>query len=83
MQSVYILESITHPGTYYVGCTDDVDDRLRRHNAGYGESQSRHTSMKGPWKVVVQIEFEDRAKAFAFEKYLKSGSGRAFSKKHF
>jgi putative endonuclease len=33
--------------------------------------------------VLVQIGFEDRQKAFAFEHYLKSGSGRAFAKKHF
>jgi hypothetical protein len=39
--------------------------------------------MYGPWKLVVQIGFEDKVKAFAFEKYLKSGSGRAFAKKHF
>jgi predicted GIY-YIG superfamily endonuclease len=39
--------------------------------------------MYGPWKLVVQIGFDDKAKAVAFEKYLKSGSGRAFAKKHF
>ncbi len=36
-----------------------------------------------PWKVTVQIGFEDKSKAFAFESYLKSGSGHAFAKKHF
>jgi hypothetical protein len=28
------------------------------------------------------IRFEDDARAFGFEKYLKSPSGRAFAKKH-
>jgi putative endonuclease len=83
MQYVYILQSLKHPDKYYVGCTNDVSERLREHNAGRSESQSRHSSLHGPWKLVVQIGFEDRAKAFTFEKYLKSGSGRAFAKKHF
>ena len=83
MQHVYILQSLSQPERYHVGCTDDVGERLRRYNAGWAESQSRHSSTYAPWKFVVQIAFEDRAKAFAFEKYLKSGSGRAFAKKHF
>jgi len=83
MQYVYVLQSLKQPERHYVGCTDDVEERLRRHNAGWSESQSRHTSANGPWKIIVQIGFEDRAKAFAFEKYLKSGSGRAFAKRHF
>jgi hypothetical protein len=29
------------------------------------------------------IAFNDEQRAIAFEKYLKSGSGRAFAKKHF
>jgi len=32
---------------------------------------------------LLQITFYQKHKAFAFEKYLKSGSGRAFSKRHF
>jgi len=83
MQYVYILQSLTYPDKHYVGCTKDVIERVEQHNAGRAESQSRHTSIYGPWKLVVQIGFEDSAKASTFEKYLKSGSGRAFAKKHF
>jgi predicted GIY-YIG superfamily endonuclease len=83
MQHVYILQSLEPPERHYVGCTDDVPKRLERHNAGRSTSQSRHTDMHGPWKLVVQIGFEERSKAFAFERYLKSGSGRAFAKRHF
>ena len=83
MQYVYILKSLTHLDKHYVGCTNDVIERLHQHNAGHADSQSRHSSIYGPWKLIVQIGFEDRTKAFAFEKYLKSGSGRAFAKKHF
>ena len=83
MQHVYILQSLKSPDRHYVGCTNDVDERLRRHNSGFLESQSRHSSKNEPWRVVIQIGFEDEKKAFAFEKYLKSGSGRAFAKRHF
>ena len=83
MQYVYVLQSLENADKHYVGCTNDVASRLQRHNAGYAGSQSRHSSMHGPWKVIVQVGFEDRSKAFAFEKYLKSGSGRAFAKRHF
>jgi len=83
MHYVYILQSPKFPDKYYTGCTHDVEERLKRHNAGKSDSQSHHTSLYGPWKLIVQIGFEDKTKAFSFEKYLKSGSGRAFSKKHF
>ena len=83
MHYVYILQSVEHPDKHYTGCTHDVDDRLHRHNSGQSASQSRHSAIYAPWKLLVQIGFEDRTKAFAFERYLKSGSGRAFAKKHF
>ena len=83
MWYVYILQSVGDSEKFYTGCTNDVPDRVRRHNVGQAESQSRHTSLNGPWKLIVEIGFDDRSKAFAFEKYLKSGSGRAFAKRHF
>ena len=83
MHFVYILQSLEYPDKFYTGCTMDVEERPKRHNAGQSDSRSRHSAMYGPWKLVTQIGFEDKSKAFAFEKYLKSGSGRAFAKKHF
>lgn len=83
MQHVYVLQSLQFPDKHYTGCTNNIEERLLRHNSGKSASQSHHTSTYGPWKLVVQISFDDTAKAFAFEKYLKSGSGRAFAKKHF
>jgi putative endonuclease len=34
-----------------------------------------------PWRVETYLGFSDEAKAVAFERYLKTGSGNAFSKK--
>jgi putative endonuclease len=59
--------------------TNDPARRLDEHNGG----KSVHTNKYRPWKLMVSIGFADAAKAVAFERYLKSGSGRAFAKKHF
>ena len=79
MTYVYILQSETDPTKYYVGLSSDPSRRLDEHNSG----KSIHTNKHKPWKIVVTIGFADLAKATAFERYLKSGSGRAFAKKHF
>jgi putative endonuclease len=79
MRYVYILKSIPHPEENYVGVTDDIKRRLNEHNSG----QSIHTNKFKPWKIVTYIAFSDCFKADEFEKYLKTGSGRAFSAKRF
>lgn len=79
MHCVYILNSIHNPEKFYVGYTLNVQDRLKVHNEG----SSVHTKDYKPWKIVWQCLFEDKEKALAFEKYLKSHSGRAFAKKRF
>jgi predicted GIY-YIG superfamily endonuclease len=86
---VYVLVSEfdpTRPGgaprsrvRHYVGLTDDLKDRLRRHNAG----EVRHTAKYRPRQLQVAVAFSDRKKAAEFEIYLKSHSGRAFAKRHF
>jgi len=76
---VYILQSINHLEHFYVGLTTDLNRRLAQHNNG----ASIHTNKFKPWKVRTTVNFDDPAKAEDFEKYLKSGSGRAFCKKHF
>jgi hypothetical protein len=36
-----------------------------------------------PWELVVSVSFPDNRQALAFERHLKSGSGRAFARRHF
>ena len=74
---VYIRESLDGDH-FYVGITDDVPARLVKHNAG----EVPHTSKYRPRRVRTYIAFTDEKLAVAFERYLKSGSGRAFAKKH-
>ncbi len=76
MKYVYILQSI-NSDHFYVGITDDLRTRLAKHNAG----EVPHTSKYRPWQVKTYIVFIDEKQALNFEKYLKSPSGRAFSKK--
>ena len=76
---VYILRSDVDPTRHYVGRTSNVDERLEWHNAG----PSGYTVQHRPWSVVVSFEFPTEKEAVRFEKYLKSGSGRAFAAKHF
>jgi putative endonuclease len=77
MKFVYLLESLADTEQTYVGLTDNVKYRLDAHNAG----QSPHTAKFKPWRLITYIGFTDDKKAIAFEKYLKSHSGRAFAKK--
>ena len=74
---VYILHSLAFADRYYIGITEDLKVRLSRHNA----KEVPHTSKYAPWTLKTYIAFSDKAQAFEFEKYLKSGSGRAFAKK--
>jgi putative endonuclease len=77
MTYVYILQSLQHLDRYYVGVTADLRARLTKHNAG----EVSHTSKYAPWAIKTYVAFSDEKQAFAFEKYLKSASGRAFAKK--
>ena len=76
---VYILRSTIDNDRYYVGVTSNVGARVATHNSG----GSVHTRRDRPWQLVVALEFARVDSAVAFERYLKSGSGRAFAKRHF
>jgi putative endonuclease len=69
---VYLIESLSAQGERYVGTTTDLKQRLRKHDQG----KSSHTTKFSPWKLINYLAFTDRAKAEAFERYLKSGSRR-------
>lgn len=75
---VYVLRSERNPPSYYTGLTSNLRERLAAHNAG----RCRHTAAGRPWRVDVMVKFADEARALAFERYLKSGSGNAFAMRH-
>ena len=75
--TVYIL--FCADGKPYTGSTGNFEQRLKQHEMGNVNS----TRLRLPVSVVLKVVFYDKYKAFAFEKYLKTGSGIAFSRRHF
>ncbi len=75
MWDVYLLKCSDN--TIYTGCTNDLEDRLLRHNRG----EVYYTRSRLPLELISYTAFENKYKAFAFERYLKSGSSKAFAKK--
>ncbi len=72
----YILEN--NKGYQYIGMTNNLDDRISRHNRGEIQSTAKYK----PWKFVSFTAFPTRKQASDFEKYLKSGSGTHFRHRH-
>ena len=75
---VYILKNSEIPPRYYTGLTSSVAARCAGHNAGC----TIHTAKYRPWFIDVVVEFAHEKRALAFERYLKSGSGGAFARRH-
>jgi len=63
---------------FYVGCCENLEERLVRHENGYVPA----TADRLPVGLAFYFAIHDKYKAFEFERYLKSGSGRAFINKH-
>jgi len=76
---MHFVYSLRCKDGYYVGCTDDVEERLNRHQNGHVPA----TKDRLPLHLEFYVAVPQKHIAFEFEKYLKSGSGRAFIKKHF
>ena len=64
---------------YYIDCTEDLKERIERHMNGHVPA----TANRLPVALQFYVAIADKYRAFEFEKYLKSGSGRAFTKNHF
>ena len=73
---VYVLVSEADETIHYTGTTQELEARLTKHNHA-------HTSKHRPWRIQTAMAFDSEVKARAFEKYLKTGSGREFARRHF
>ncbi|MDZ4659103.1 MAG: GIY-YIG nuclease family protein [Bythopirellula sp.] len=71
MYYVYVLLS-EKTGRRYTGSCEDIDERLRRHNAG----SSKATKHGVPWKLVYSEALETRSAAVLREAFFKTGKGR-------
>ena len=72
---VYILHSPS-VGKYYCGHTNDINDRIRRHNAGLSIS----TKHGKPWQLVTFYELTTRSEAMLLEKRIKKRGIQRFLK---
>jgi putative endonuclease len=77
MYYVYLIRSINFPEQKYVGLTDNLQERLETHNSG----GSIYTKPYRPWRLKMFLGFQTQEEAIKFERYLKSGAGRAFAAK--
>ena len=75
--TVYILKCTNN--TYYTGFTTNIKKRLKAHNKG----EVHYTKDKLPVILIHLSQFPDKQKAYDFERYLKTGSGKAFRNKRF
>jgi predicted GIY-YIG superfamily endonuclease len=75
----YVIESLNEPNEHYIGHSADLRQRLVDHSDG----KCPHTSKFAPWKIKLYVAFETIEQAQHFERYLKSGSGHVFAKRHF
>lgn len=66
---VYLLKSINY-NRYYIGQTDNIQNRLKLHNQGRVKS----TAPYKPWKLVGYEEYETRNKARYREYQLKKSA---------
>jgi len=73
---VYILQSLKD-GSYYVGSTQDLEERLERHNQG----RSKYTKFKRPWELAYSEEYSDRSAAVNRENQIKNRKSKCYIEK--
>lgn len=76
MYFVYLLESLKDGG-WYIGFSEDVNQRLIYHNAGRNVS----TADRRPLRLIYYEAYQNKMDALGREKFLKSGSGHRFLRK--
>jgi len=68
---VYVLRSL-QDGTFYVGATDNINERIKQHNRG----ESLSTKKKTPWELMRVEKYDSKTLALKRERFLKTGKGR-------
>jgi len=63
---LYIIQSKIDD-SFYIGTTQNLDERILRHNQG----RSKYTKTKRPWKLVFYEEHPDRSSAMKREYAIK------------
>jgi len=75
---MYFVYSLKCGDGFYVGCCENIEEKLERNEKGYVPA----TANRLPVALGFYFAIPDKYAAFEFERYLESGSGRAFIKKY-
>ena len=70
---IYILYSKSR-GRFYIGYTQDIKERINRHNMG----RERHTKSGAPWKLIHSESFETRSAAMKQENKIKKRGAKRY-----
>jgi len=73
MYKLYIIQSLIDD-SYYIGQTNNLEDRIKRHNLG----RSNYTKNKKPWKLVYPEEFNTRSEVIKREKKIKQKKRKTY-----
>lgn len=68
---IYILYS-RQIDKFYVGSTEELESRLRRHNSNH----KGFTGKVNDWEIVFSRAFETKSESIKFEKQIKSWKSR-------
>jgi len=75
---VYLIQSEKYE-TFYVGQTNNIDERMKYHNRG----KCTYTRNKGPWKIISYKEYSTRSQTMIEEKRIKKLKNRQAILKEF
>lgn len=75
---VYVLKSLIN-NDIYIGSTEDVNNRIYRHNQGKVKSTKGYK----PWKLLEYREFDSRAEAVQNERFLKNHQQKEILKRKY
>jgi putative endonuclease len=70
---VYLLQTDVD-ASFYVGFTENPEQRLIQHNNG----ESMYTRRKTPWKMVYIENYNSKSEALKREKFLKKQRNKDF-----
>ncbi len=75
MHWVYVLRSRVNQN-FYIGCTSDLEQRLKSHEAG----EVRSTKARRPLDLIYKEEYLDKYEAFKIERFYKTSRGKRLLK---
>jgi putative endonuclease len=70
MYYLYILQSQNF-NRFYIGVTEDIQRRLKKHNKG----STKSTKLYKPWKIIYSEKYLDKNLVYKREFYLKHPEG--------